>query len=40
MLYKNNWLTWSYDEKIMGNKTHPSAKFKIHTKPIISKKIQ
>jgi hypothetical protein len=39
-MYKNNWLTWSYDGNILGNKTHPLAKFELDIKPTISKKVQ
>jgi hypothetical protein len=39
-MYKNNWLTWSYDSVIKGNKTHPSAKFELHFKPTIFGKVE
>jgi hypothetical protein len=39
-MYKNNWLTWSYDGIIMSNKSHPSAKFQLHINPTISGKVQ
>lgn len=39
-MYKNNWITWSYDDVVKGKKTNPSSEFQLHFKPIISGKVK
>jgi hypothetical protein len=40
MYYKNNWLTWYYDDVEYGPKTTPSSKFDIKIKPTITRQVK
>lgn len=39
-MYKNNWISWSYDGIELGKKTHPSADFSLTFNPIIQSPVK
>ena len=40
MYYKDNWLTWYYDDVEYGPKTSPNSKFELKIKPTINQQIK
>ena len=40
MFYKDNWLSWSYDDVKFGKKLHPKAKFEFQFKQIINRPLK